>query len=92
MPPITNITCLVDPRWCIYSVPDPEYGITEEFFSYIEENDNNDLMYTVYNAESDVAEYDEISNEITDIDAYYIGWADSSETASDWGLEHSQHQ
>ena len=76
----------------LYSVPDPEYGITEEFFSYIEENDYNDLMYTVYNAESDEAEYDGISNELTDIDAYYIGWTDSSETVYEWGLEPSQHQ
>lgn len=76
----------------LYSVPEPEYGITDEFFDYIKENDNNDLMYTVYNAQSDEAEYDGISNEITELDAYYIGWTDKCDIVSEWGLGASQHR
>ena len=36
--------------------------------------------------------YDSITNEITDITAYYIGLTDYSETVNEWGFEKSQHR
>ena len=65
-----------------------EYGITQEYVDYINENELNDIMRC---PETGEANYDGISSEITDITAYYVGLADSSETVDQWGFEPSEH-
>lgn len=69
-----------------------DYNITQDFVDYIENSDGNDIMYTTYDAYTDEPHYDEITNELTDIDAYYVGWLDDSELADQWGLVDSEHQ
>ena len=68
-----------------------DYNITQDFVDYIENSDGNDIMYTTYDAYTNEPHYDEITNELTDIDAYYVGWLDDSELADQWGLVDSEH-
>lgn len=50
-------------------------GITKEFVQHIEQDYPNEIMLTTYDENwNNVQEY--VSNEITDITAYYIGWLD----------------
>lgn len=67
------------------------YGTTTEMVEYYESSQSNDIMYTTYDAKSNKPYYDHISNEFTELDAYYVGLTDSSSVAQEWGLESSQH-
>lgn len=67
------------------------YGTTQSMVDYYEQSQSNDIMFTTYDAKSGTPYYDHISNEFTELDAYYVGLTDSSQTASKWGLESSQH-
>lgn len=50
-------------------------GITKEFVQHIEADYPNEIMLTTYDENwNNVQEY--VSNEITDITAYYLGWLD----------------
>jgi len=68
------------------------YNINEEFVEYVSINMANDLMYTVYDLESGLPLYDQINNEISDLDAYYIGWLDECELVEEWNLSASDFQ
>ena len=70
-----------------------DWGIESDsvFVDFIAEHDNNDIMYTVYNQYTGECEYDRISNELTVIDAYYIGWVNECKLVDDWGLNKSEH-
>ena len=67
------------------------YGITEEFVQYNEENYSNAIMYTTFDAESQVPYYDHVSNDFSDLVAYYVGLIDYSEEKDYWGLGDSQY-
>lgn len=67
------------------------YGVTEELVQSYTNSNSNDIMFTVYDTTSGTFNYDQISNEFTEIDAYYVGLTDRSSEAEAWGLEPSQH-
>lgn len=69
-----------------------DYGITQEYVDYVESTRLNDLMRVDYDPDTYQYSYDSITNEITDITAYYIGLTDYSETVNEWGFEKSQHR
>ena len=71
--------------------PPANYNIDEDFVSYCEINHPNEIMLTTYDVNTDEPYYDHISNELTEITAYYIGWTDHSKEAEDFGLQESQH-
>jgi len=48
-------------------------------------------MNTTYDYQYGLSYYDHISNELTEITAYYIGWTDKSELVDAFGLEPSKH-
>lgn len=51
-------------------------GITKDFVQYIETNYPNEIMLTTYDENwNNVQDY--VSNDLTDITAYFIGWKDS---------------
>lgn len=51
-------------------------GITTEFVDYIETNYPNEIMLTTYDEDwNNVQDY--VSNDLTDITAYFIGWVDN---------------
>ena len=71
---------------------DPEFHITDHFINdYVKKEDANDIMYTCYNEATGDSEYNLISNELTPLDAYYIGWTDVSDVVSAWHLTPSEH-
>ena len=77
----------------LYTYDDPatNYNIDRDFVSYCETNHPNEIMVTTYDVDTDEPYYDHISNELTEITAYYIGWTDSSKEAEEYGLQESQH-
>lgn len=67
------------------------YGISEDYVEALEVSDSNDIMFTTYDAKTYKPHYDKITNEFSEIDAYYVGLTDYSEVVADWGFEESQH-
>ncbi len=49
-------------------------GITVDFVKYIERNYPNEIMLTTYGEDGYTMYQDRVTNEITDITAYFIGW------------------
>ena len=66
-------------------------GTTQELVDYVQENLPNEIMNTTYDYQYGLSYYDHISNELTEITAYYIGWTDKSELVDAFGLEPSKH-
>ncbi|MCR4672114.1 MAG: hypothetical protein K5637_02610 [Lachnospiraceae bacterium] len=60
------------------------YYITQEYVDHLAGSGSNDIMYTVTSGH-------EITNEFTELDAYYTGIADSSDDAVCWGLGETEH-
>lgn len=67
------------------------YGTTKELVRYLEESESNDIMFTTYDAKYQTPYYDKITNDFTDVDAYYVGLIDSCDFVDEWGLGASQH-
>lgn len=67
------------------------FGVTQKYVNYMEKTNSNDIMYTNYDCDTGVDYYDKISNEMSDLDAYYLGLTDYSEVAEEWGFAKSQH-
>lgn len=69
------------------------YGIDEDYVTYCEENHPNEIMLTTYDISSgeETPCYDVITNDFTDITAYYVGLIDSCPEVDEWGLDHSQY-
>lgn len=68
------------------------FGITQEYVDEMERTASNDIMYTTYDAKNEEPYYDRITNELTEIDAYYVGVTDSSRVVNEWGFGASQHR
>ncbi|MBR5376426.1 MAG: hypothetical protein IK139_04030, partial [Lachnospiraceae bacterium] len=68
------------------------YGITDELVRYFENSGSNDIMFRCEDKRTGEYYYDRITNEITEITAYYSGLTDESETVREWGLERSDYQ
>ena len=66
-------------------------GTTQELVDYVQENLPNEIMNSTYDYQTGQAYYDHISNELTEITAYYIGWTDKSDLAEEYGMEPSKH-
>ncbi len=67
------------------------YGISQEFVDQMERTSSNDIMYTTYDCYTYEPYYNYISNEFSDIDAYYVGLIDDYSVVREWGFERSQH-
>ncbi len=55
--------------------PDATFGYTLNLFDAVEKDYKNDIMYTTLDAKGKVSD-SKITNEITDITAYSVGWVD----------------
>ncbi len=60
-------------------------AINAEYVNYCTEINSNDIMYTVSDGEV-------ILNELSELDAYYLGLVDSSEDVIKWGLLPSEYE
>ena len=70
---------------------DQEYGISAEFLDYVRENMPNDIMYYCSEIETGEYLYDRITNEVSELDAYYIGLTDQCPLVDEYRLKTSQH-
>ena len=59
-------------------------GISSEYVNHLESIDSNDIMYTVTSEKT-------ITNEFSELDAYYVGLIDSSNEQKTWNLPLSEH-
>lgn len=55
---------------------DEEYGIDDSFVALVGEKLPNDIMYCCSDMDSGDYVYDRITNEISEVTAYYIGWTE----------------
>ena len=62
----------------------PSTSIKEEYVSYLRSSDSNDIMFTVVNGKN-------ITNDFTELDAYYVGLTKESKEQKKWGLALSEH-
>jgi hypothetical protein len=69
-----------------------DYGITDEYVEYIADIETNDIMRATTDRATGERLHDRITNEITDITAYYVGLTDYSETVAEWGFDKNQYQ
>lgn len=61
------------------------YAINQEYVDFCTEAGSNDIMFTI-------SEGEEIINEFSDLDAYYVGLKDYSPTVAEWNLLTSEHE
>lgn len=67
------------------------FGITEEYLDYLNKSNSNDLMFTNTNLKTGRYDYEKVTNEFTDLDAYYVGLIDQCDVVDEWGLIESEH-
>lgn len=58
--------------------------IPPAYVDHLNKNFSSDIMYTVYDSK-------EITNDFTDLDAYYVGLIDSCDEVEKWNLAISEH-
>jgi len=68
------------------------HGMTEEFVSYCQQNHLNEIMNATYDPYNNVIPENEVTNDLTDLTAYYIGWVDSNEECEAYGVDTSEHK
>jgi len=66
-------------------------GITEEYVDMLANSYSNDIMYTTYDRYTYESYYDRITNELTELDAYYCGATNHSSVVDEWGFDASKH-
>lgn len=67
------------------------YGITQEFVDFCENNMKNEIMYSTYDPYTNTIPKDKVTNDFSDLTAYYVGWIDSADLVDEFGLGSSQH-
>lgn len=66
-------------------------GTTQEFVDYCENNMKNEIMFSTYDVYTNTIPKDKVTNDFSDLTAYFVGWLDSSDLADEFGLE-SRHE
>ncbi len=69
---------------------DSDYGITENYVQKLEKENSNDIMFRTYD-DNDNMVYDRITNEFTELDAYYVGISPQSNVKDKWGFSEGEH-
>ena len=75
----------------VYSAFRLEYGLTKEFTNYVKSIELNDIMRVTHDLKTGTYLQTSISQEITEITAYYTGLIDHSDIVDQWGFDPSQH-
>ena len=87
--------CFGAPDLYVADISNNNYNTTNEFVAYCEENVPNDIMLTTFSLIDGEKQkvFDRITNEITEITAYYIGWLDTAPAwVDEYGLVHNQFE
>lgn len=77
----------------LYSADEDGYnkGITQEYVDKLENEESNDVMFTTFEQYTNEPIYDEVTNEFSELDAYYVGISDSSKVVDKWGFDASEY-
>ena len=67
------------------------YGTSNISIEYVEENIPNEIMLIQHELGTEKSYSDRITNEISDITAYYIGWLPTLDLVDELKMTHSQH-
>lgn len=70
---------------------DTEYGLSAEFLDYVSTDMANDIMYYCSDMETGEYVYDRVTNELSELDAYYVGLTDECPLVEQFHLKESQH-
>lgn len=68
------------------------YGVPKSLVDELKRTNSNDIMYATCDVEKNILVYDKITNDFTDVDAYYVGVIDSCDFVNEWNLKPSQHR
>ena len=76
------------PDYYIADKQGENHGITQEFVDYCESNDMiNEIMFSTYDPYSGTIPMDKVTNDLSDLTAYYVGWIDECPMIEEFGLE-----
>ncbi len=77
----------------LYTSEDPAFNcnIDDVYVKYCDTAHANDIMETTYDVNTGDSYYDHISNELSDVTAYYVGWIDACQDVTDYNLQKSQY-
>ena len=77
----------------LYTSEDPAFNcnIDDAYVKYCDTAHANDIMETTYDVNTGGSYYDHISNDLSDVTAYYIGWTDACQDVTDYNLQQSQY-
>lgn len=62
-------------------------NITQEFVDYCTENHRNEIMYSNYDISDNSVNFNMVTNELTDLTAYYLGWIDYNQECEQFGVD-----
>jgi len=69
------------------------FGITQDFVEYCQNCDMvNEIMFSTYDPYTNTIPKDKVTNDLTDLTAYYVGWIDEAPLVDEFGLGSGQHQ
>lgn len=67
------------------------HGITQEFVDYCRLRHKNEIMVTNYDINTLLPDPYDITNELTELTAYYLGWIDTNAECEAFGVDTSEH-
>lgn len=81
------------PDYYLADTEGENYGITQEFVDYCQNCDMiNEIMFSTYDPYTDTIPKDEVTNDFTDLTAYYVGWTDEiPDLITEFGLDEERH-
>lgn len=77
----------------LYSADEDGYnkGITQEYVDKLENEESNNIMFTTFEQYTNEPIYDKVTNEFSEVDAYYVGILNSSDVVNEWGFDSSEY-
>lgn len=72
-----------------FYLPDTDggnFGISREFVDYCDANHKNEIMFSNYDIYNNCVDFEKVTNDLTDLTAYYLGWVDECQDCIDFGM------
>ena len=79
------------PDYYVADTMGENHGITQEFVDYCENSDLiNEIMYSTYDPYTNTIPMDAVTNDLSDLTAYYLGWTDECSLIEEFGLDENR--
>lgn len=80
------------PDYYVADTQGENYGITQEFVDYCQGSDMiNEIMCSTYDPYTNTIPKDRVTNDFSDLTAYYVGWIDECSMIDEFGLDETRH-